>query len=160
MFDVRRLFAALRPRPGPRDAYERGVAALERGDERGALAEFAEALADARDDARRATLHNKCGVALVALVDRERALAAFAAALDCDERHAPALANLGNLLFEDGQIADAIDYYEAAIRADAGYALARRNLGVALKALGRRLEAVRALRTASRLESRRRSGPR
>lgn len=159
MFDVRRLFAAFARRapPQPRDAFGRGVAALAAGDYARAVSEFEAALPDARDDRARATLHNKCGVAFVGLGDPAAALEAFARALDCDERCAPALANLGNLLFEDGHPVDALAYYEAATRADPDYPLAYRNLGVALKALGRRSEAVRALRTASRLESRRRS---
>ncbi|GAC1544293.1 MAG: hypothetical protein NVS3B16_11990 [Vulcanimicrobiaceae bacterium] len=156
MFDVRQLFAAFAPRR-PRDAFERGVAALERGEGRPALAEFDAALAEAPDGARRATLHNKRGVAFVTLGERDAALEAFARALDDDERCAAALTNLGNLLFEDGHVADAVDYYEAAIRAEPAYAIAHRNLGVALKRLGRRSEAVRALRAAARFEGRRRS---
>jgi tetratricopeptide (TPR) repeat protein len=156
MFDVRQLFAAF-VRPGPRDAFERGVAALESGEGRRAIAEFDSALEEAPDDTRRAALYNKRGVAFVALGERDAAVADFARALDFDERCAAALTNLGNLLFEDGHVADAIDYYEAAVRAEPAYALAHRNLGVALKSLGRRSEAVRALRTASRCESRQRS---
>ncbi len=156
MFDVREFFAAF-ARARPRDPFERGVAALERGEPRRAIAEFEAAFEEAADDARRATLHNKRGVALIACNERDAALDAFARALDVDERCAAALVNLGNLFFEDGHVADALDYYEAAIRADPAYALAHRNLGVALKRLGRRSEAVRALRTASRCEGRRRS---
>ena len=59
------------------------------------------------------------------------------------------------MLLEDGHLLDAVDYYAAAIRADETYATAHRNLGVAYKRLGRRGEAVRALRTAARLEGRR-----
>ncbi len=154
MFAVRQLFAAFARRPR-RDAFERGVAALERGERSQAFIEFETALAEASDDARRAAVHNKRGVAFMALGERDAALAAFASALDVDERCAAALTNLGNLLFEDGHVADAVDYYTAALRADAAYALAHRNLGVALKRLGRRSEAVRSLRTASRSASRR-----
>ena len=94
-------------------------------------------------------------MAYVALGRRDEALEAFARALGRDPACAPALANLGNVLFEDGHVLDAVDYYEAAIRADGAYATAHRNLGVAYKRLGRRGDAVRALRTAARLEGRR-----
>jgi len=159
MFDVRQLFAALLGRPGPQNAFQRGVAALALDESERAVAEFDVALAAAGDDAERAVRSNKRGVALVHAGDRTAALAAFASALRWNQRYAPALTNLGNMLFEDGDVADAIDYYEAAIRADDTYALAYRNFGVALKRLGRRSAAVRALRKASRLESRRPSEP-
>jgi tetratricopeptide (TPR) repeat protein len=155
MFDVRRLFAALGRKAGPRNAFERGVVALDAGDHLGAAREFEAALDDAADDAARATVHNKRGVALVALGRRSDALEAFCAALDLDERCAPALVNVGNLLLEDAHALDAIDYYEAAILADATYPPAHRHLGIALKRLGRRSEAVRALRLADRLAGRR-----
>ena len=118
MFDVRSVFAALRPKPGPRNAFERGV------------------------------------VALVALGLRSDALEAFCIALAHDERCAPALVNLGNMLLEDGHPHDAIDYYEAALRADEKYSAGYRNLGIALRRLGRRAEAVRALRSADRIAGR------
>ena len=155
MFDVRRLFAALRSRPGPQNAFERGIVALDAGRHAAAVLEFEAALAEAADDARRAATHNKRGVAYVGLGRRPEALEAFCAALDSDERCAPALVNIGNLLLEDGHAQDAIDYYEAAIRADETYPPAHRNLGIALKRLGRRSESVRALRLADRLAGRR-----
>ncbi len=155
MFDVRSLFAALR-RPAPPTAFVRGAVALDRGDFVAALAELDIAASETSEDAQRATLENKRGVALIGLGERDGAIAAFERALRWDERCAPALANVGNLLFEDGHVADAIDYYRAAIRADENYALGYQNLGVALKAAGRRGEAVRALRTATRLGGRRR----
>ena len=159
IFDIRRLFAAFARRrpPHARDPFARGVAALALGEHARAIAEFEDALPGAPGDRARATLHNKRGVAYVGLGDPAAALEAFAMALDYDERCAPALANVGNLLFEEGHPADALGYYEAATRADPEYPIGFRNLGVVLKALGRRSEAVRALRTASRLESRRRS---
>ncbi|GAC1308188.1 MAG: hypothetical protein NVS2B3_07310 [Vulcanimicrobiaceae bacterium] len=147
MFDVLALFAAF-----ARSLCTRGAAARRPID-------FEAALAAAPHAAARAILFNRRGVDRIAEGEREAAFEQFAMALDDDERCAPALANLGNMLFEDGDVADAIDYYEAAIRADATYAVAYRNLGVALKAAGRRSEAVRALRTAFRLESRRSGRP-
>ncbi len=156
MFDVRTLFAALR-RPAPATAFARATVALDRGDFATALAELRGAHDDAADDAARAVIANKSGVAHIGLGEREMALASFDRALGYDERCAPALANLGNLLFEDRHINDAIDHYRAAIRADEAYAVAHQNLGVALKTLGRHGEAVRSLRTATRLAGKRRA---
>jgi tetratricopeptide (TPR) repeat protein len=160
MFDVRSFFAALRPKPGPpaaelRGAFERAVVAFDAGRPKEALDCLALALVEAATPL--ATIRNKQGVVLISLGRRDEALTAFCKALAADERHAPALVNLGNILLEDGHAQDAIDYYEAAIRADESYHTAYRNLGVALKALGRRGEAVRALRSAARLESRQRA---
>jgi len=154
-FDVRSWFA------GPRRAltpYERALTALEAGEYGVALDECAAALALAVDDAARADALNKRGVALVGLGRRDEALSAFCEALECSEKHAPALVNVGNLLLEDGNLEDAVDYYQAAMRADPAYPLAYRNLSVASKRLGRPAEAVRYLRVADRLEARRRPG--
>jgi protein O-GlcNAc transferase len=154
MFDVRSIFAALRVKPGPKTAFERGVVALDAGDHAGAVREFEAALAEGGDDSTLAAAHNKRGVACIALGRRPEALAAFCAALARDERCAAALVNLGNLLLEDGHVLDAIDYYDAAIRADENYPPAYRNLGIALRRVGRRSESVRALRSADRLAGR------
>ena len=156
MFDVRRIFAALRRRVPARTPYSRAVAALEAGRHEEALLGFESAADEAGPRAVRALAYNKLGVTLVALGRRSDGLAAFDDALTCDERCAPALVNIGNLLLEDGDVRDAVDYYRAALRYDETYALAQHNLGVALKALGQRGAAVRALRTAARLEGRRR----
>ncbi len=154
MFDVRKLFAGS-PRPAQSGPYERGAEALLRGDHLLALEEFEVAVeASLGDDTSRAAAHNKRGVTLVALGRAHEALLSFCAALECDERCAPALVNIGNRLLEDGDLLDAVDYYEAALRADEAYHLAHRNLGIALKRLGRRPEAVRAFRSAARLEAR------
>jgi len=145
---------ALRPRRPPATPYERGVVALEAGRHEEALAEFEAALESAASDTERAAAHNKHGVTLVALGRGDAALADFCSALALDERFAPALVNLGNLLLEDGHPLDAIDYYEAAIRADEKYAVAYRNLGIAHKRIGRRADSVHNLRAATRLEIR------
>jgi tetratricopeptide (TPR) repeat protein len=158
MFDVRSVFAALRRRSEPRNDFERGLAAFDAGHHEQALAWFEAAVAQATDPATRAVAHNKRGVVLVALGRRNEALDAFGSALDCEHRCAPALANIGNLLLEDGHLLDAVDYYDAALRADAAYAVAHRNLGIAYRRLGRPGDAVRALRAAARLEGRRRPG--
>lgn len=155
MFDARRLFAALRRPAPPQTPYALGQIALDAGRPQEALVAFAAAASCAPSAPARALAHNKCGVAAIALGRPGDALDAFETALACDERCAPALVNLGNLLLEDGDALDAIDYYRAALRYDEKYALAQRNLGIALKALGERSAAVRALRTAARLEGRR-----
>ena len=157
MFD--RLFAGLRPvRPREGSAFEAGIVALERGQAAAALAAFEQAVLAATGAPERAAAHNKRGVALVELRRPEAALDAFCEALALEERYAPALVNVGNLLLEEGHPLDAIDYYQAAVRADEKYAAAHRNLGIALRRIGRRGEAVRELRTAARLESRRSPG--
>ncbi len=66
-------------------------------------------------------------------------------------RFAPALANIGNLLLEDGAFEEAISHYEAAIRADESYAIAHLNLSVAYRKTGRRADAVRELRAGTPL---------
>jgi tetratricopeptide (TPR) repeat protein len=151
-FDVRRWFAGPRL---PETPYERAVKALELGEYESALREAEAALASATEETARADALNKRGVALMGLTRRDEALAAFCDALERCESHAPALVNIGNLLLEDGDVEDAIDHYQAALRSDPGYPLAYRNLSIACKRLGRRGEAVRYLRVADRLESRR-----
>jgi tetratricopeptide (TPR) repeat protein len=139
MFAIRSLFAALRPRRPAVTAYERGVAALEAGRPAEALAAFEVACSEATAGAERSRAYNKRGVACVELGRPDEALAAFDEALAHDERSAAALVNLGNLLLEAGHELDALDYYRGAVRSDETYALAQRNLGVALKRLeGRR----------------------
>ncbi len=154
MFDVRSWFAVLRQPPPPSGSLARGLRAIEAGRFGEAEEWLAAALAEAPDDEARAVVHNKLGVAYVAAARRDDALAAFARALDFDAACAPALANLGNMLYEDGHPLDALDYYDAAIAADESYALAHRNRGIALRKLGKRGESVSAMRKADRLESR------
>jgi tetratricopeptide (TPR) repeat protein len=154
MFDLRALIAAFRRGPGPGTAFERGVVALDAGDHAAAEAGFSAALDETADSSACATIRNKLGVVRMALGRRDEAFGDFCLALALDERCAPALVNLGNLLLEDGHALDAIDYYEAAIRADEAYPAAYRHLGIALRRLGRRAEAVRALRAADRYAGR------
>jgi tetratricopeptide (TPR) repeat protein len=155
VFDITRWFAG--PRRKPADAADRAAALIERGRPDEALAALDALLADGLAGERRAFALNKRGVALIALCRRAEADAAFADALDVEPRYAPALTNVGNVLLEDGDVEGAIARYSAAIAADEDYAVAYLNLGVALKRVGRANEAVRCLRTAHRLEMRRRS---
>lgn len=154
MFVVRAWYAALRPPAAPSGPLARGLSAIAAGRHAEAQDALHAALAEAPDVRARTGVHNKFGVAYVAAARRDQALAAFASALECDAAYAPALVNVGNLLFEDGHTQDALDYYAAAIVADDAYALAYRNLGIALRRAGRRGESVSALRKADRLESR------
>jgi tetratricopeptide (TPR) repeat protein len=151
MFALRRFLDALRP---PRDPYGKAVQVLERGDPAAAAAAFTALLNAAETDEESARIHNKRGVAYVRLGRREDALRDFGEALRLAPRFAPALANVGNLLLEDGALEDAIAHYEAAIRADEGYAIAHLNLAVAYRKAGRRAASVRELRRAHRLEGR------
>lgn len=129
--------------------------ALARRDFAGAEAELGALLsAIGLSDADRAFLLNKRGVARIGLERRADARADFQAALEINPNFAPAFANLGNLLFEEGEAEAAIVHYERAIRADPDYAIAHFNLGVAYKRVGRIADGVRALRRAQRLEGR------
>lgn len=129
--------------------------ALERGDFSRADAELTSLLESGEPAAgERAFLLNKRGVARIGLQRRELAHSDFEAALQIDASFAPAIANLGNLLLEAGDLDGAIAAYERAIACDADYAVAYLNLGVAYKRRGRVAEGVRALRQAQRLEGR------
>ncbi|HEY1729038.1 MAG TPA: tetratricopeptide repeat protein [Candidatus Baltobacteraceae bacterium] len=138
----------------PRDPFERAILELEKGDPSAAVTGFTAMLHSARDNDECARLYNKRGVAHVRLGEREHALRDFSEALAVVPRFAPALANIGNLLVEEGAFEDAIAHYEAAIRADESYAIAHLNLSVAYRKTGRRAAAVRELRLAHRLEGR------
>jgi len=138
----------------PRTPLAEASAALDRGDTAAALGHAERALEQALTDFSRAAAHNKRGVVLVAIGDREGATYAFLAALEAEPRHVPAIVNVGNLLLESAMLADAVEHYEAALRLDDRYAPAYQNLGVALRRLGRRAGSVRALRTAGRIEGR------
>lgn len=106
-----------------------------------------------------ASTFNKRGVRRLYAGRREEARADFEAALALDERHAPALMNLGNLAFDANRLDEAVRFYEAAIEADPEYALVHANLSSAYKKLGRYGDAVRAIRQAQRLEVRSRRKP-
>jgi tetratricopeptide (TPR) repeat protein len=142
------------PGRAPSSPFERGAAALERGRLEAAEAAFEEALALATAPSELAAVRNKRAIVAIRRGDRERAVAELILALDADARSAAAITTIGNLLLEDGAIAEAIEHYEFALLVDDAYAPAYHNLGVALHRSGRRGEAVRMLRKATRLESR------
>lgn len=150
-FDLVRRMVPGRP---PSEPFARGVHALARGRLDQADAAFAEALARAARPGERAEALNKRAIVAIRRKDREAAVALLVAALEADPRGVAAIVTIGNLLLEDGAADDAILHYEAALRIDDAYAPAYHNLGVALHRLGRRGEAVRNLRKATRLEGR------
>lgn len=136
-----------------RPEYACALEALERRDFERAERELDALLArEESDPAGRAFLHNKRGVARIGLGRRDEARSDFTQALHAHPGHAGALTNLGNLALEDDDLAGAIGQYERAIAADAEYAVAYFNLGVAYKRAGRIADGVRALRQAQRLE--------
>jgi lipoprotein NlpI len=140
-----------------RDHTPRGLAleAIARGRYDEAVERLEALLADAAlAPGDRAFYLNKRGVARISLGRADEARVDFQAALACVPRFAPAIANLGNLLIEAGDLDGAIAQYEAAIAADDDCAVAHFNLGVAYKRAGRVGEGVRAMRKAQRLEGR------
>lgn len=150
-FDLVRRMVPGRP---PSEPFARGVHALGRGRLDQADAAFTEALARAERPSERADALNKRAIVAIRRNDRETAVALLVAALEAEPRGVAAIVTIGNLLLEDGAVEDAIVHYEAALRIDDAYAPAYHNLGVALHRLGRRGEAVRNLRKATRLEGR------
>jgi tetratricopeptide (TPR) repeat protein len=149
------------PGPAPGDPFARGSRALERGRLDEAEAAFDEALAGALRDAAVtaaaagvAAVRNKRAIVAIRRGHRERAIAELVLALEAEPRSAAAITTVGNLLLEDGAFDDAIAHYEHAILVDDAYAPAYHNLGVALHRTGRRGDAVRNLRKATRLEGR------
>ncbi|MBV8370735.1 MAG: tetratricopeptide repeat protein [Candidatus Eremiobacteraeota bacterium] len=144
----------LLPGAAPSGPFERAARALERGRLEEAETELAAALGAARTAAEVAAVHNKRAVLAVHRHDLRRAVDALVEALEADPRSAAAITTLGNLLLEHGDVAEAIAHFEYALLIDDQYAPAYHNLGVALHRSGRRGEAVRMLRKATRLESR------
>ena len=149
-----RLFR-IAPAAPPTD-LERGVRALRAGRLDEAWSAFEAALGGAADMRERALVRNKRALVLLGRGDRGGAANELALALEADAACVPAIVNLGNVELEAGETADAIARFEAAIALDPEYPEAHHNLGVAYRRLGRRGDAVRALRHATVLELRRR----
>jgi tetratricopeptide (TPR) repeat protein len=138
----------------PTESFARGPPARARGRLELAEAAFGQALVAAERPAQVALVHNKLALVALGRGDRNGTIAALIAALEADPRSAAALTTVGNLLLEDGDADEAVVHYEYAILVDEGYGPAYHNLGVAFHRAGRRREAVRMLRKASRLEGR------
>jgi tetratricopeptide (TPR) repeat protein len=142
------------PGRAPSDPFSRGARELDRGRFDRAEVLFAEALGVARTAAEIAAVRNKRAIVAIHRRDPELAIAELIAALEADPRCAAAITTIGNLLLESGDVDEAIVHYEHAILMDESYATAYHNLGVAFHRSGRRGEAVRMLRKATRLEGR------
>lgn len=84
--------------------------------------------------------------------DPEQARRAYLRAIELEPGHADALVNLGRLLHERGDVADAAERYRRALALRPGHATAAYNLGVALEDLGRNEEAIDAYRAALRVD--------
>jgi len=85
-------------------------------------------------------------------VTPESAMAAYREALALDPGHADAHVNLGRLLHELGDLAEAERHYRAAAAADPAGARARYNLGVVLEDMERPDDAVAAYEEALRVD--------
>jgi tetratricopeptide (TPR) repeat protein len=142
------------PGGAPSDPFVRGTRELERGRLDAAETAFTEALGPAATMAQVAAVRNKLAIVAIHRLDRDGAIDQLIEACEADPRSAAAITTLGNLLLEDGDVDEAIVHYEYALLIDDGYAPAYHNLGVALHRKGRRGEAVRMLRKATRLEGR------
>ncbi|MEO7039337.1 MAG: hypothetical protein ABI186_04830 [Candidatus Elarobacter sp.] len=142
------------PGGAPWGPLQRGARELERGRLEAAQASFDEALSAAVNAEDVAAARNKRAIIALKRGDRAAAIAELILALEVQPRSPPAITTIGNLLLEDAAIDDAIAHYEYAILIDDTYAPAYHNLGVALHRSGRRGEAVRMLRKATRLEVR------
>lgn len=138
----------------PAGALAHGTAALERGQLDLAHAAFVEALLAAQTPGEVALVRNKRAIVAIKRGDRATAVDELLLALEADPRGVAAITTVGNLLLEDGHLEDAIGHYEYALLVDPDYAPAYHNLGVALHRSGRKGEAVRMLRKATRLEGR------
>lgn len=142
------------PAPSAADPLARGSAALQRGRLDDAETAFAEALAAAATGAEVALARNKRAILAIRRGDTALAIEELVLALEAEPRSPAAITTVGNLLLESGDVDEAVVHYEYAIVIDDAYAPAYHNLGVALHRRGRRGEAVRMLRKATKLEGR------
>jgi tetratricopeptide (TPR) repeat protein len=140
------------PGRAPAEPFARGTHELERGRLDLAETAFHSALAAAPAPPAIAAVRNKLAIVAIRRGEREAAVGELLLALEADPRAPAAITTVGNLLLEDGQLDDAIAHYEYALLVDQDYAPAYHNLGVAFHRAGRRREAVRMLRKATRLE--------
>ena len=107
---------------GPEALFHRGNERRERGDYRGAIADYERALAQAPGHA---ALLNNLGLALEAVGDDARAESCYREVLDREPKHADAMLNLASVLSRSSRFAEA-----AALHANA--ATVRRDLGPAV----------------------------
>lgn len=81
--------------------------------------------------------HNKLGVALAKKLHRSEAKQCFKEALHHDSRLVNAWNNPGNIAWEEGDLEQAVEYYQKAIHIDHDYSLPHNNLSVVYKQLQR-----------------------
>lgn len=136
------------PRPGL-EHRRRGRALLARGDAKGALAAFDEAVGE---EPGSASAYLGRGAAHLKLGDPERALADFNRALDLDPKDPVALNNRGLAYRELGEFYKAIADYSEAMRLKPDDAVARFNRGLAYHRLGHEVEALADFDEALRLD--------
>ncbi len=150
-FDRLRRLVPGRPSSEP---FVVGTRELARGRLDAAETAFTAALGMSATAAQAAAARNKLAVVAIHRLDRDGAIDQLVLAFEADPRSPAAMTTVGNLFLEDGDVDEAIVHYEYALLIDDGYAPAYHNLGVALHRKGRRGEAVRMLRKATRLEGR------
>jgi len=131
--------------------YEEALEHLEAGDYDGAVSALQKYL---RDNPTDAMAYNKLGVAFAKRQNRIEAKYYFEEALKYDVHLVHALNNLGNIAREEGNLEQAVDYYQKAIEIDPTYALPHNNLSVIYKQLRCYGDFVREIKTAKRLENR------
>lgn len=93
--------------------------------------------------------HDGVGAALLEKGDYDGAVKRFKAALDIENRYAPAHFNTGNAFFAQDRAREAIRHYRRAVLVDPGYWQAYANLGAALCAAGSWDEGVWSLEQAA-----------
>jgi tetratricopeptide (TPR) repeat protein len=69
-----------------------------------------------------------------------------------DPTDAPAMVNMGNLLFDQGRYLEAVDFYRSALNLDPARPRVRTDLGIALLHIGQYQEAIRAFEQTAREE--------
>ena len=95
------------------------------------------------------------GTAFVLEGSDAEARGCFTRALEVDPTHPRALVNLGNVALEAGEVDEAIERYQQALRIDEDFANAHHNLGVAYRRKGMIGKSVRSLRRAQRADRKR-----
>ena len=98
-----------------------------------------------------ASYFSNLGIALVAQVKLDEAIAAFRQAISIKPDYAEAYCNLGSVLEQQGRLDEAVVAQQQAITINPSYADAYSNLGVALEEQGKLNEARKALERAIEL---------
>lgn len=120
--------------PGdPELLFEKGRCRLDRGDLAAAAGCFDRMTAVSPDDARGFSF---LGIVLRRLGEKQKAHAAFQAALERDAGDPAALNGVGNQLLEREQFAEAAEHFRRALDAQPNFAKARKNYAYALSLIG------------------------